>query len=112
VILEARCRNPGNLCNLVTCHIVALQFIVYVPCLFHEVDECVLMNAPAEAQLYAFQILPIEYILYNVFEPFNTQHAISPGLSGGAFMVPSRRPTVVLISSYLPKNWQPYCLKD
>lgn len=40
-----------------------------------------LMSAPAEARFHAFQILPLEYILYSVFESLDTKHAMTLTLS-------------------------------
>jgi hypothetical protein len=72
------------------------------------------MNALAEAQFHTFQLLPLKYILYNVFELFNTQHVIALELGASISTTPLRRLMVALIptvASCLPKIWQPYWSK-
>lgn len=63
---------------------VMQQIAVHHICLFSVLRtrvERVLMSAPAGARFHAFQILPIEYILYSVFESLDTKHAMTLTLS-------------------------------
>lgn len=59
---------------------VAVHHVCLVSVLRTKVER-VLMSAPAEARFHAFQILPIEYILYSVFESLDTKHAMTLTLS-------------------------------